>query len=309
MTQTTPLAHPCERSLLPQQHLSKWTGLHGGWYATPQGDARLGTLDLDRPYLALLERGQAVVECVVDAKSAVRNPRAGDMCLLVPNGPRIRHYRWQPRNTRQIKFQPDLRLLCEQGLLDERYRAMPLRQDLNFQDPELASLLRCMAHEIASGCPNGTLFAQSLSLGVARRLIQTHGALGVQPERGRFTPPQARAVRDFIASAFAQDISIDALASMTGVSKPHFARLFRSTFGMPPHRYVLKLRLQESLNMLRTGDTSLADVALLCGFSSQSHFTGAFKKAFGTTPGNVRHTCPSTAPSLSRPPTQPPACC
>jgi len=286
------VAYPCERSLLAPEHLSRWSGLAGGWFSTSAGDAQIGPLELDRPYLGLLEHGHATLEYVAGNRSNAHRLGAGAMCLLVPGGPSIKRYRWLPHGTRQIKFQPDIRLLCEQEMLDERHLTTALRQDFNFQDAELASLLRGMAMEIANGCPNGRLFAQSLSAGVARRILQTHGggAQGFAPqERGKLTARQLRQVRNLLADGLAQDISVDELAAAAGVSKPHFARLFKNTLGVTPYRYVLKMRLDKGLEMLRgPGGLPLADVALQCGFSSQSHFTDAFRKAFGVTPGSVR---------------------
>jgi AraC family transcriptional regulator len=67
-----------------------------------------------------------------------------------------------------------------------------------------------------------------------------------------------------------------------------FARRFRATTGHPPYRYVLRRRVERAAALLRATDTSISEVALATGFSSQSHFTSAFKQPIGTTPSAYR---------------------
>jgi AraC family transcriptional regulator len=58
--------------------------------------------------------------------------------------------------------------------------------------------------------------------------------------------------------------------------------------GLPPHRYVLMLRLQHAQELLLHSSASLADVAAACGFSSQQHLTHTMRQRLGTTPGRCR---------------------
>lgn len=72
------------------------------------------------------------------------------------------------------------------------------------------------------------------------------------------------------------------------MSEFHFARMFRQSEGMAPHQYVLKRRLAKADEMLRCGTLSITDIALACGFSSASHLSHRFKRAFGITPSALR---------------------
>ncbi|MOA43856.1 HTH-type transcriptional regulator GadW [compost metagenome] len=64
--------------------------------------------------------------------------------------------------------------------------------------------------------------------------------------------------------------------------------MFRASFGLPPHQYVLARRLQLACRLLRLGDLPLGQVALQCGFASASHFNNRFRQALGATPGDYR---------------------
>ncbi len=74
------------------------------------------------------------------------------------------------------------------------------------------------------------------------------------------------------------------LAGDMAISPFHLTRVFREITGMPMHQYLLRLRLATSLERLDAGDTNLSALALALGFSSHSHFSAAFRKAFGITP-------------------------
>ena len=75
---------------------------------------------------------------------------------------------------------------------------------------------------------------------------------------------------------------------MCALSEYHFARMFRQSFGLPPHQYLLARRLACARDLLRGGVLPLGEVALMCGFSSASHFNQRFRQAMGATPGEYR---------------------
>ena len=64
--------------------------------------------------------------------------------------------------------------------------------------------------------------------------------------------------------------------------------MFRASFGLPPHQYLLARRLHRACQLLRLGVMPLGEIALLCGFASASHFSNRFRQAVGATPGEYR---------------------
>ena len=93
---------------------------------------------------------------------------------------------------------------------------------------------------------------------------------------------------EFIDHHLEDPISLGQLAGMCALSEYHFARMFRQSFGLPPHQYLLARRLTRAQALLRGGALPLGGIALMCGFSSASHFTSRFRQAMGATPGEYR---------------------
>jgi AraC family transcriptional regulator len=95
-------------------------------------------------------------------------------------------------------------------------------------------------------------------------------------------------VMQFIAANLQNDIRLKDLAAVANLSPFHFSRAFRKATGQSPHRFVRGCRLEKAMELLCEVDTSLAEIALTCSFSSQSSFTRAFTRAFGLSPGLYR---------------------
>ncbi len=96
--------------------------------------------------------------------------------------------------------------------------------------------------------------------------------------------PEIGLARETIQDRFAQNISLGELAAEVGLSKFHLLRLFREEVGTTPHAYQLHLRVSRAREMLHAR-VPAAQVALVCGFADQPHFTRAFKRIVGYTPG------------------------
>ncbi len=84
------------------------------------------------------------------------------------------------------------------------------------------------------------------------------------------------------------DVSLSELAQECRLSVTHFTRVFRRSTGMSPHQWLLTRRVSKARSLLADSTLTLAEIALACGFSSQSHFNRAFAANIGTTPGRWR---------------------
>jgi AraC family transcriptional regulator len=81
-----------------------------------------------------------------------------------------------------------------------------------------------------------------------------------------------------------QPLSLDCLARAAGLSRMHFASLFRKATGLRPHDYVVRRRVERAQQLLSGSPDPIVEIALAVGFQSQSHFTTVFKRVFGITP-------------------------
>lgn len=165
-----------------------------------------------------------------------------------------------------------------------------LRQDMTLIDPQLASMMRLIATEVRRSSPHGALYANSLSLALAAYLLNQHAIGGrVTPrERGALRARQKTAVLDLIQDRLSGNLDLDDMAAAAGVSRFHFLRLFKNTFGVTPHRFVLDRRIEAAARLLEHTTLSLVEVAAQTGFSSQSHLGSAMQRCLGRTPGQYR---------------------
>jgi AraC family transcriptional regulator len=140
--------------------------------------------------------------------------------------------------------------------------------------------------EILSESPNGSLYAETLAIGLALHLLSTYAV--AKPRlplpRGKLSSTQLRTVVDFVQSHLDENLSIIALADQAHVSPFHFARKFRATIGVTPHQFLLRQRIHRAVCLIRAGKLSLAQIALESGFHDQAHFTRAFFRVLGVTP-------------------------
>ena len=93
--------------------------------------------------------------------------------------------------------------------------------------------------------------------------------------------------------------TVASLAAKASMSRSMFARDFQESFKMSPMEFVAKTRLHHAAEMLRSTDVAIKVIAASIGFASRSHFSRAFRSAYGTDPSNFRKTV--TTPGLDAP--------
>jgi AraC family transcriptional regulator len=98
-----------------------------------------------------------------------------------------------------------------------------------------------------------------------------------------------KAVLGYIRENLHAALTLRELAEIAHLSPYHFARRFKDSTGLPPHRYVIARRIERAKELLRgEDDLSLAQVAARVGFWDQGHFTRHFKRLVGVTPKRFR---------------------
>lgn len=106
---------------------------------------------------------------------------------------------------------------------------------------------------------------------------------------GGMAPGALRRVKEAIEARLGGGFTLRELATISGLSEGHFARAFKQSVGLPPHRYVMRRRVDVAAERIRQTDQSLSEVSLDVGFSDQSHFTRTFVREMGETPSAFRH--------------------
>jgi AraC-like DNA-binding protein len=112
-----------------------------------------------------------------------------------------------------------------------------------------------------------------------------------------FAPPARHLLRakDLADRRYAEQIGVDDLARAAGLSRAHFSREFRRTFGEAPHAYLLTRRLERAAVLLRSTDHSVADICFSVGLQSVGSFTTSFTRTYGQSPTAYRAAFPAAA--------------
>lgn len=158
-----------------------------------------------------------------------------------------------------------------------------------FRDALTAELCRAIWTEADHPAGRGRLFVDHALDCLLARL----GSIGrkSRAQSGRPTLP-ARVMRDladFVEAHCDRDLAVSDLARIAGYRVSRFNELFHNTTGKSPYRYVTTVRLDRARRMLCTSpEMTISEIAIVCGFSSQSHLTDAYRKAFSETPGRTR---------------------
>ncbi len=107
-------------------------------------------------------------------------------------------------------------------------------------------------------------------------------------ERSPAPPVWLKQARELLHVRHAENLSLTSIANSLDVHPVYFSRAFRKFCGCTVGEYVRRLRVESASRQLKNSDDPLVLVALVCGFSDQSHFTKTFKKATGMTPAQYR---------------------
>jgi AraC family transcriptional regulator len=163
------------------------------------------------------------------------------------------------------------------------------RTAFHIHDAPIAGLVDLMINDFEASrpCP---LYSETLAQALAMRYLFYGSSLkdtlnsSVEP-----LPPRILGrIRDRIEAELDTELSLASLAKDSGYSRAHFLRMFRAATGLTPHQYVLDRRLSTAQQLLRESKMLLVDIALECGFSSQTHMNDVFRKRLGFTPLEYR---------------------
>jgi AraC family transcriptional regulator len=161
--------------------------------------------------------------------------------------------------------------------------ALDVRLDERFSghDRTLLELARLLALESADDYPDGPLFWNDVASGFVDRLVARHASASKGGVRGRFGNNVLERLRQHVMAHLDEPVSVEALANIACLSPFHFARVFSQSVGMTPHRYVVRLRVQRAVELVREGRSGLAEIAARTGFADQSHLSRWVRRVHG----------------------------
>ena len=203
--------------------------------------------------------------------------RPGSM-LFYPAGEK--HSQQFGRNgSHKLIFRPSVS--CLKLLTDEKVR-LP-------QAPHVSSTsITWLANRVVKEMRKADSFSPMVIEGSLLELVATFGRMYGATNRREAIPTWLKQCRETLESHPEIGATHETLAFHAGRHPVHLAKAFRKAYGETIGEYQRRLRMSKAESLLRKRNVALADVALQCGFSNQSHFSRSFRCAFGITPSLYR---------------------
>jgi AraC family transcriptional regulator len=154
-------------------------------------------------------------------------------------------------------------------------------------------LSRTIANELKNEChngfPRGPLFLESASMALLAQLAYLFDK--VPPEVGitrSLSKAKLALVLDYIQSNLDRNVTLTELAALVELTPRYFCEVFGRTMGRPPHQFQIEQRVERAKTLLRRPSVPVSEIALMAGFSSQSHLNVCFRRIVGVTPARYR---------------------
>jgi AraC family transcriptional regulator len=190
-----------------------------------------------------------------------------------------------------------LRFHAPQAALDELAAEQGARRIRSFRAPAhgqrdlvMFGLAQTLAAAMESPREVNALFVDYIALAFFAHVSLNYGGamIGGPGKRGGLAPWQLHRALEYIDANLDGDPSIRLLAAECRLSSSHFARAFKATTGVPPHRWLMNRRIERASELLINETLTICEVAQLCGFVDQSHLARVFARSRGCNPASWR---------------------
>ena len=169
---------------------------------------------------------------------------------------------------------------------DREPQSIQLQDRLGFSDALLQRLISTMIEELSAEDTPSKLYFETLFDAAVLRVIRLATNASQTPGRARqaLAPAKLRRVKAFVEAHLAEDLDLQALADVAGLSRFHFSRAFQQTTGFSPYLFVTRARIERAKLTLMQTNAPIVEVARTHGYHSAAQFSSAFRKVTGTCP-------------------------
>jgi AraC family transcriptional regulator len=171
-----------------------------------------------------------------------------------------------------------------------RFAETEFKPRLYFFDRDLWETALKLKAQAQNPAPGQRHYVEALGMVMVHELLRlNNGAAPAKHNvRGGLAGWQEKKVAQYIEEHLSEDVPLPALAELVGLSPYHFARAFKQSFGLPPHRYLTSRRIEKAKSLLAQPAVSVTQIGFDLGFSEVSSFTNAFRKHAGLSPTEYR---------------------
>jgi AraC family transcriptional regulator len=172
--------------------------------------------------------------------------------------------------------------------IQAEFNGLAPRPSIYFEDVHLGATMRKLGRLLGDNeRPVSKIYAETVGLTAALEMFRiTAPDAGAKSEKGlgQLSRNQCELLTSYIETHLADDIGLDELAGICGMTRFHFCRAFKATFGETPFQHVTLCRIGRARQMLAETYLPVSQIATACGFNGASQFGRAFRAIVGTTP-------------------------
>ncbi len=172
--------------------------------------------------------------------------------------------------------------------LETIFPAQMLSPHIYFKNHNIQSTMLKIASLLSQVAPYPSMYMETLGLAAVFELNMVLTNDVFELKRGGLSRSQEILVKEFIANNLTKDMTLDELASLVQMSRFHFSRSFKETFGESPIRYINKERVKFAKSVLTTSRVAIAEISENLGFGSVQNFIKTFRELVGVTPSDFR---------------------
>ena len=271
------LPHPAILS----SHNSHWTDIHFEYHQQPGYDTteyRVPTHIISTVLCSIH------TERWLDGSFQREYQNPGDTNIIPAHT--LHRVRWQQEGQFMfVAIEPSLLRQAGQDLLNpDKIELIP--HFATVRDPLIKGILYALKRELESGSIGGSLYIDHLKVALAIHLLRWYCTS--TPEITNYSNGLSRQklqkVIEYIDDSLAEKIRLTDLAKVADISQYYFSYLFKQSLGISPYQYIIGQRIELAKKLLKQQQLSIVDVALKCGFSTQSQLNKQFRKRTGITP-------------------------
>ena len=279
------------RSLVRPPVLSKhehdWQHVSLDRFQVPSFDVKLGGAGVHRVTLELA--GPVLIERTREGHRDRQWSRKG-LTNLVPAGvPTTRSFKG-PSDFIVAYVAPPIVDEVAMEIFDRDPASVHLVESLAAPDETLERFCCLLLAEAEASRIGTRLFTDTIIRALALHLLRTYSAETQQTRisSGAMVGWRLRRALDYMQANLAEDLSLAQLATAAELSPSHFARAFRVATGEPPHRYLIRLRMEQACHLLEHTRLPVIEIGLCCGYEQTTHFATMFRKTTGLSPRAYR---------------------
>ena len=282
-SQEAATAKVLKRPNLLSSHQSKWDGMYLEHHQHPPHETPEHYPK--QHVLAIQTQGKVEAERRLNKRLRQEEINVGDVCLVPAHTCHWIHCKGE-QELILLSFDPGfLQGIAYESIGDNNLELIPR---FTQADPFVYQIGISLKAALESNLLGNKFYTESLITALAAHLIQYYTVKIPSLDVDVGNNFKIKQAIEYINAHLHEDLSLQAIAYLSDISKYHFCRLFKQETGLTPWQYIIKLRIAAAKKLLAMPNLSIVQISRQLGYSTQGQFANFFRKHTGFSPTNYR---------------------